>query len=94
MIFGRFRCDDLRALTSYHGSARVNVLERDVRAESSLDLCVIIIIGDGGGDNFDCYVDDLTVNGLSAGRYFARVWVDASLFVGIQDEDPFDGYTP
>ncbi|MCL4179174.1 MAG: hypothetical protein KJ072_15710 [Verrucomicrobia bacterium] len=92
IIFGRFKCDDLRSVTSYHGSVRVSVLERDVRPEPNADFCAIILVGDGGGDTFDCYADDLTVNGLVAGSYFGGPWVDESLFIGIQDEDPFDGY--
>jgi hypothetical protein len=93
IIFGRFKCDDLRSLTSYHGSIRISVLERDVRPEPNADLCAIIIVGDGGGDNFDCYADAIPLNGLAAGTAFAAAWVDVTLFIGIQDEDTFEGYT-
>ena len=92
MVLGRFRCDDLRTLTSHHGSVRMSVLERDVRPEPNPDLCAIILVGDGGGDNFDCYSEGLLLNGLGAGSYFSGPWVDAPLFVGIQDYDPLDGY--
>jgi hypothetical protein len=92
VLLGRFRCDDLRALTSHHGTVRVSVLERDVRPEPNPDLCAIILLGDGGGDNFDCYADDIPINGLAAGTAFAGTWVDVTLFIGIQDEDTFGGY--
>jgi len=92
IVLGRFRCDDLRTLTSHHGSVRISVLERDVRPEPNPDLCAIILVGDGGGDNFDCYSADLLINGLAAGSYFGGPWVDTPLFVGIQDWDSFEGY--
>lgn len=92
VIFGRFRCNDLRTLTSYHGSVRIRVLERDVRPEPNSDLCAIILTEDGGGDNFDCYAQAIVVNGLGGGTYFNGPWIDDPLFVGLQDQDPFDGY--
>ncbi len=92
VILGRFRGDEVRSLTSRHGSIRISVLERDVRPEPNPDLCAIILLVDGGGDNFDCYAVDVVVDNLAAGTYFAGPWVDDPLFVGIQDYDPFDGY--
>jgi hypothetical protein len=92
VLLGRFRCDDLKTLTSRHGSVRISLLERDVRPEPNADLCAIILVGDGGGDNFDCYAVGIAVGNLTAGTYFAGPWVDDPLFVGIQDYDPFDGY--
>jgi hypothetical protein len=92
VLLGRFRCDDLKTLTSRHGSVRISVLERDVRPEPNADLCAVILLGDGGGDNFDCYAENLALSGLLAGTYFAGPWVDDTLHVGIQDADTFEGY--
>ena len=92
LLFGLFRCESLRILTSHHGSLRIAVLERDARPELTVDLCAIILVRDGGGDSFECYADDIPVHGLAAGTWFAGPWVDATLFIGIQDEDTFEGY--
>lgn len=94
VILGRFSSEDVSTLTSRHGTLRISVLERDVRPEPNADLCAILLVGDGGGDNFDCYAPDVALNGLGAGSYFSGAWVDETLFVGIQDADSLDGYVP
>jgi hypothetical protein len=93
VLFGRFQCDDLRILTSHHGSVRVSVLERDVRPESSDDLCEIILLVEGGGDNFDCYTEQDPVETiLNAGNYWGGPWHGQINFAGIQARERFEGY--
>jgi hypothetical protein len=94
LIFGLFRCEALSVLTSHHGSLRIAVIERDVRPELTEDLCAIILLIDGGGDTFDCYPEDVTLDGYGAGTFFTGPWVDNPVFVGMQSVEPFDGYSP
>jgi hypothetical protein len=93
ILFGRFRGDSLQILTSYHGSVRISVLERDVRPEPSDDLCEIILLVEGGGDNFDCYPEQDPVETiLNAGNYWAGPWDGETNFAGVQARERFEGY--
>jgi hypothetical protein len=94
LLFGLFRCESLRILTSHHGSLRIAVLERDVLPEANPDLCAIILIGDGGGDSFECYpLLDPVEQPLTAGNYWDGPWHGATNFSGVQAQEPFEGYT-
>jgi hypothetical protein len=95
VLLGRFRCDDLRALTSHHATVRVSVLERDVRPEPLSDLCAIEFASDIGvaGDTFDCYaVQDPVEVTLRAGNGWATPWDGAANRIGLVAMEPFQGY--